>query len=80
MIMRENGNQAPGNLISRFIYWVTRRRFGKVLLPVKIHGQSPGRLLGFSLMTTIDTKPRAVEPLLILLGQSRVASLVGCPF
>jgi hypothetical protein len=78
--MREKGNDAPSNLISRLIYWVTRRRFGKVLLPVKIHSYSPGRLLGFSLMTTIDTRPREVEPLLILLGQARVASLVGCPF
>ena len=78
--MRENGNDAPRGLLSKLIYWVTRKRFGKVLLPVKIHGHSPGRLLGFSLMTTIDTRPKEVEPLLILLGQSRVASLVGCPF
>ena len=78
--MREKGNDAPSSLLSRLIYWVTRRRFGKVLLPVKIHGHSPRRLLGFSLMTTIDTRPREVEPLLILLGQARVASLVGCPF
>ena len=78
--MREKGNDTPSNLFSRLIYWVTRKRFGKVLLPVKIHGHNPGRLLGFSLMTTIDTRHREVEPLLILLGQSRVASLVGCPF
>jgi hypothetical protein len=78
--MREHGNDNPDSLISKIIYWITRRRFGKVLLPVKIHGFSPRRLLGFGVMTTMDTKPRAAEPLLILLGQVRVASLVGCSF
>lgn len=78
--MRDQGQQQPKGILSRLIYWITQRRFGKVLLPVKIHGYSPSRLLGFSVMTTIHTKPRAVEPLLILLGQARVASLVGCPF
>ncbi|HIB68980.1 MAG TPA: hypothetical protein EYO33_28810 [Phycisphaerales bacterium] len=78
--MRDHGQQTPKGLLSRLIYWVTQRRFGKVLLPVKIHGHSPSRLLGFSLMTAIHTKPKAVEPLLVLLGQARVASLVGCPF
>ena len=78
--MRENGNQRPRNWVTKAIYSVTRRWFGKVLLPVRIHGLSTRRLFGFGVMTLVDTKPRATEPLLILLGQARVASMVGCPF
>lgn len=78
--MREQGNETPKGIVSKLIYYVTRRMFGKVLLPVKIHGHSPRRLFGFSVMTMMDTRPVKVDHLLILLGQSRVASMVGCPF
>jgi hypothetical protein len=78
--MRDNGRTEPRGILSKLIYRLTQRRFGKVLLPVRVHGHSPSRLFGFALMTAIQTKPKNVEPLLVLLGQARVASMVGCPF
>ena len=78
--MREPGVQSPKSIISKIIYWITRYRFKKVLLPVKIHALSPSRLFGFGLMTQLQTKPRFADPQLILLGQARVGAMVGCPF
>lgn len=78
--MRDKGVESPTNIFSRLIYWITRKRFKKVLLPVKLHARSPGQLLGFGVMTHLQTRRGEVEPELSLLGQARVASLVGCPF
>lgn len=78
--MRDGGQETPKGLLAKVIYFFTKQRFNKVLLPVKIHGHSPSKLLGFGIMTHLQTKPKAVEPLLVLLGQARVASMVGCPF
>lgn len=78
--MRDTGEEIPQGLLARLIYALTRRRFGRVLRPVKLHGRSPDRLLGFALMTTIQTRSGALDQRLSLLGQARVAGLVGCPF
>lgn len=78
--MRDEGLEAPRNLLSKIIYFVTKKRFGKVLLPVKIHAYSPATLLGFGVMTHIHTRPAHLDPALSLLAQARVAALVGCPF
>lgn len=78
--MRNHGNLNPTSWLSRLIYAVTKKRFGKVLAPVKIHGHSPRRLLGMATMLTLQKKPHHIDPRIILLAQVRVGGMVGCAF
>lgn len=78
--MRNQGNQKPGNWLSKAIYSITRKRFGRVLAPVRIHGHSPSALLGFALMLSLQKRYKHIDPQLVLLAQVRVGGLVGCGF
>ena len=71
-------NQA--GLFTRFLYWMTRRKVGRVILPFKITAHQPRLLfavgemeMGQQALRTIDTKLKA-------LASIKAATLVGCPF
>jgi hypothetical protein len=64
----------------RFIYWMTRRKLGKVVAPVQIVAHSPRLLQGYGMMERAQMGLHAVEGMIKELAQLRVATLVGCPF
>jgi len=70
----------PANWLTRLIFFLTRRRFGTVIEPVKIHARSLSRLIGFSLMTALGARYRHISPRIALLAQLRVAVMVECDF
>ena len=77
---RDSGQPQARGWLSRLVYFLSRRRFGRVLPAVALHGRCEGRLLGFSWMTLITGRYRHLPPQLGLLAQLRVASLIECDF
>jgi hypothetical protein len=64
----------------RFIYWMTRRRLGKVVMPIQVVSQHSKLLRSYVMMEQAQTSSHLVDASLKSLVQLRAASLVGCPF
>jgi hypothetical protein len=71
-------NQA--GLFARFAYWMTKRKFGRVMLPVKINAHHPRLLRAMGAMEMGQQAAKFVDPALKMLAQVKVAMLIGCPF
>jgi 4-carboxymuconolactone decarboxylase len=78
----------PGeaNLVTRFIYWLVRRKIGAIagratlIEPVKIAAHHPRLLRAYGQMEQGQAAATSVPDSLKALGSLRVAMLVGCPF
>jgi hypothetical protein len=68
-----------GNFL-RIVYWLTRRKVGKVVMPIRVTGNHPKVLFGVGMMEQALLSSRRVEPALKNLVSVRAATLVGCPF
>jgi hypothetical protein len=78
---RVEGVDARGaGLITRLAYWMTRRKVGRVVLPVQITAHHPRLLRAMGAMEMGQDAARSVEAALKMLAQLKVAMLVGCPF
>jgi hypothetical protein len=69
----------PG-MLTRVIYGLTRRKVGRVVMPVQIVAHHSRLLWGYGQMEQSFAASRLVEAGLKNLAQLRVATLVGCPF
>lgn len=69
-----------GNWMVKLAYYVTKKKTGKVLMPVQIMAHHPTLLGGFGFMERAFRKSKSVEPRLKDLVQLRTASVVGCSF
>lgn len=67
-------------LFTRIVYALTKRKVGRVVMPVQIVAHHPKILWGYAQMEQSLTSSHLVEAALKDLGQVRVATLVGCPF
>ena len=67
-------------LFTRIIYGMTKRKVGRVVMPVKITAQHPKLLWGYGQMDQSLLSSKLVDAGLKNLAQLRVATLVGCPF
>jgi hypothetical protein len=67
-------------LLTRFIYWMTRRKLGRVVLPVKITAHQPKLLLPLGQMEMGQQRANAVDARIKALAEIKAATLVGCPF
>jgi hypothetical protein len=67
-------------LIVRLAYWLTRRKVGRVILPVKITAHHPRLLRAMGAMEMGQEAARSVEAPLKMLTQVKVAMQIGCPF
>ena len=65
---------------TRTVYSMTKRKVGRVVMPVKIAAHHPKLLWGYGQMEQSQFSSRLVDPALKNLAEVRVASLVGCPF
>ena len=68
------------DLLSRIIFFFTKRALGRVVMPVQAMSHQPGLLWWQSLMDKAQMKNYGFPPDLKELAQIRVATLVGCPF
>lgn len=69
-----------GGLFTRIVYALTRRKVGRVVMPVQITAHHSTLLWGYGQMEQSLASSRLVDAALKDLGQLRVATLVGCPF
>jgi len=67
-------------LLVRLFYWLTKRKLGKVVMPVQITSHHPRILWGYGQMEFAFLGSRLVETSLKNLVQLRAATLIGCPF
>ena len=64
----------------RIVYWVTRRKVGKVVTPVQVTGRSPRLLFGMGMMEQSLAGVSRVDRALKNLVSVRAATVIGCPF
>jgi 4-carboxymuconolactone decarboxylase len=73
-----------GGLLRRIlvgtVYFLTRRRLGRVIMPVKVTAHHPKVFWGYVQMEQSQASSKLVDPRLKGLAELRVATLVGCPF
>jgi hypothetical protein len=64
----------------RFIYWMVRRKIGRVVLPIKITAHHPRLLWSMGEMERGQMTARSVDAGLKSLASVKTAMLIGCPF
>ena len=67
-------------LFIRMVYAMTKRKVGRVVMPVKIVAHHAKLLWGYGQMEQSLSSSKLVDAGLKNLAQLRVATLVGCPF
>jgi len=76
----EPSKQGPMGLFTRIAYALTKRKVGRVVMPVQLVAHHPRILWGYSQMEQSLASSHLVEGALKNLAQLRVATLIGCPF
>jgi hypothetical protein len=69
----------PG-IFTRFVYWMTKRKLGRVVFPVKVTAHQPRLLWGYGQMETALLGLHSLDETLKELASIKVATLIGCPF
>ena len=67
-------------LLTRFLYWMVKRKIGRVILPFKVTAHQPRLLRATGQMEMGQQALRTVEPRLKALAEIQAAVLIGCPF
>jgi hypothetical protein len=68
------------SLLARFVYWMVRRKIGRVVLPIKITAHHPRLLRALAEMETGQAAAKTVDTGLKSLASVKTAMLIGCPF
>lgn len=63
-----------------FVYGLTRRRLGRVIMPIQVTAHHPKIFWGYLQMEQSQLGSKLIDPKLKGLAELRVATLVGCPF
>jgi hypothetical protein len=73
-----------GGLLRRLfvgiVYSLTRRRLGRLIMPVQVTAHHPKIFWGYIQMEQSQASSKLIDPKLKGLAELRVATLVGCPF
>jgi hypothetical protein len=77
-----SGNQGGlfSRLFIRMVYLFTRRRLGRVIMPLQVTAHHPRIFWGYVQMEQSQMGSHLVDDKLKGLAELRVATLVGCPF
>jgi len=67
-------------LFVSLVYSITRRRLGRVVMPVQVTAHHARVFWGYLQMEQSQLGSKLVDPKLKALAELRVATLVGCPF
>ena len=71
---------SEAGLVTRFLYWMTKRRLGRVILPSRITAHQPRLLRAIGGMDMGQLALSTVEPKLKALASIKTALLIGCHF
>lgn len=66
--------------LTRFLYWMTRRKVGRVIVPAKVTAHQPRLLVAVGRMEVCQQALLTVDAKLKALAEIKAATLVGCPF
>jgi hypothetical protein len=64
----------------RLVYWFTKRKLGRVVMPVKITAHHPRLLRAYGEMETGQAAAHSVDAALKVLAEIKAATMIGCPF
>ena len=67
-------------LFVRFVYWMVKRKIGRVIQPIKITAHHPRLLRAVGQMEMGQEAAKTVDAALKALLSVKTAMLVGCPF
>lgn len=67
-------------LFVTLVYRLTRRRLGRVIMPIQVTAHHPKIFWGYLQMEQSQMGARLIDAKLKGLAELRVATLVGCPF
>lgn len=67
-------------MFTRFVYAMTKRKVGRVVMPVQITAHHSKLLWGYGQMEQSILGSRLIDERLKNLAEVRVSTLVGCPF
>ena len=67
-------------LFVSLVYYLTRRRLGRVIMPIQVTAHHSKLFWGYLQMEQSQMSSKLVDPKLKGLANLRVATLVGCPF
>lgn len=71
---------SQANLFTRFVYWMTKRHIGRIILPVKVTAHHPRILRGMGDMEQAQAAVHSIPETLKELASIKAAMLIGCPF
>jgi hypothetical protein len=74
------GVERGGSLLARIAFFLSRRRLGRVVRPLRIHALSSRLLFGYGQMEQAQLGMKRCPADLRSLASVRVAMRVGCPF
>ncbi len=77
---RIEGVSRRGSLLVRIAFFLTRRKVGRVVTPVRIHALHTPLLYGYGQMEMAQEKAKRVPTAVKALAQVRIAMRIGCPF
>lgn len=69
-----------GGLLARLAFFLTRRKVGRVIQPVRVHALHSRLLLGYGQMEQAQEKARLVPAALKSLAGVFAAKQIDCPF
>lgn len=64
----------------RFVYWMTQRKLGRVILPVKIAAHHPRLMRALGAMESGQAAAHSIPTSIEALAEIKTAMLVGSPF
>lgn len=77
---RITGVERPGVSFAALVFAAVRRRFGRVVRPLRIHALNAPVLRGYAFMEAGQDAAKSVPLNLKKLAQVRTATRIGCPF
>ena len=72
--------ESKANLFTRFAYWFSKRRMGKVAEPLAVTAHHPWIFRGYGTYEFALERSRLVDARLKALAGLKAAALIGCPF
>ncbi len=77
---RINGVEKGGSVLARIAFFMTRKKVGRVIRPVRIHALHSRLLMRYGQMESAQMKAGKVPVAMKTLGSIRIAMRIGCPF
>lgn len=76
----EGVSNRSASLFARVVFFMTKRRLGRVITPVRLMAHHPRLLRGYVHMELAQQAGKSVSPSLKALVDVQAARLIGCPF